>query len=379
MDNIENDLFQKMKVFEMVDELEYVLGGADVDDNTPVPSGTIKFTGASVSLKDEIFVNYKVKVGSGVTLDSHATNTNKVTNVGLLLWDKQPQNVNTSSHDAALYNSAETVIVGALKDGDATGAYVIQTPGIPAKKLGDTIYACAYFVVNGQYTYSTVRTYSPQQYCYNMLNKGATGDMQSLLVSILDYGTEAQKYFNYNVDIWLPLINAGVKPAWREGMEDYETIKPANDMRKDSLTIEGYTNDTQAQIAPTVSFDGALTLNCYLKPGKKTTEDVTVYYWINNGTTANVTALKNYSGKVTVVNNGQDTFKVSIEDIPAKDIYDQVTIVAVYGNYNTSSFGYGIGTYCARMANDAKIGALARATAVYGYYAKEVMESTQAN
>jgi hypothetical protein len=273
---------------------------------------------------------------------------------------------------------------------------VIQTPGISAKEMGEDIYACAYVESNGTYTCSEISTYSPKTYCENKLGDAAKQTSmenltpyQKVLVGMLNYGTAAQKYFNYNVDIWMPLINASLSKELQQ--VDYAglaTTSPVPTTGKAASVNETIIKDedTNAKFGATVSFDGSLSLNFYIQPGQTPDSNVTFYYWTDEdyakATEANVKKLDGYTG-MSVLTKASDAteFRAEISDIVARNINDSVYIVAVYTGsdgkqYATPIYKYSIRNYCEShvVATD-PMSELAQATAVYGAYAKQYFES----
>ena len=86
-------------------------------------------------------------------------------------------------------------------DSAKDGVYVFTTDGIPQRKLGDTVsfkicVRSSSFGSAGEVTGADI-SYSPADYvevCY-----GSGEKLDNLLASMLNYGTEAQIYFDYNI------------------------------------------------------------------------------------------------------------------------------------------------------------------------------------
>ena len=86
-------------------------------------------------------------------------------------------------------------------DSAKNGTYTFTTDGIPARKMGDalTVQLCvrsSSLGSSGEIRSAGI-SYSPADYVVASYGSGARFD--NLLSSMLNYGTEAQKYFNYNV------------------------------------------------------------------------------------------------------------------------------------------------------------------------------------
>jgi hypothetical protein len=98
-------------------------------------------------------------------------------------------------------NGFETIISDyRVKDGQYSFVY----RNIAPHRIGDTVTATLYAYHGGKlYTFES-REYSVADYCYNMLSKTEGNDsyakLRTLLVDILLYGAESQKYTNYKAD-----------------------------------------------------------------------------------------------------------------------------------------------------------------------------------
>ena len=82
----------------------------------------------------------------------------------------------------------------------------------------------------------------------------------------------------------------------------------------------------------------------------------------------------NATGAMKMEENDNGTYKASVSGIAAKNIGDGVYVAIVYSDgtttYSSGILPYSVGMYCNQTANGTEIAQLARATAVYGYYAK---------
>jgi hypothetical protein len=375
-DSIEAGFFDSMRVFDMVEDLGDILNGGTADDSVAT-EGTPKMLGATLSLRDEVHVNFYFESSKVITSNG------KATNAGLLLWySRMKTDVDADGNVTKVYNTyedAETVISGALKDGNK---FVVQTPGIAPKKLGDIIYARIYVRNDdGTYLYSDVKSYSPKTYAYNMLNNQSVTDtgLKSLLVAMLNYATAAQEYFVYNVDIWMPRINGDLTVEQKKMVKSYSETDMVNSTVGLVGEIPGYTHEGFETPVPSVSFDGALSINYYFKPTKTVKGNISFYYWTaeDYATSKDYLTLDTATGRVTMVNTGSTTeYRVNVTDIAAKDIKDNIYVAAIYSDgrdtYCTGVYAYSISYYCKSMTGHQlpKTVKLAEATAVYGYYAK---------
>lgn len=107
--------------------------------------------------------------------------------------------------------------------------------------------------------------------------------------------------------------------------------------------------------------------------------NLTLYYWnIEDYNAATVLTTENATGAIIA---GSD-YRSEISGIAAKQIDETLFVVAVYqsegGSYSSSVISYSLGYYCSdRAANgSAAMQPLAKATAVYGNYAKAYFANT---
>ncbi|MBQ6550058.1 MAG: RICIN domain-containing protein [Lachnospiraceae bacterium] len=115
------------------------------------------------------------------------------TNIRLVL-EKQIFNSSGSSFTWSRYELKTYT----LNNDDGTEYYRFQFSGIDAKEMRNLVHAVLYADKDG-ITYQTpVDEYSVAIYAYNRLAKSKDNVFKTLLVDMLDYGSQAQVYFNYN-------------------------------------------------------------------------------------------------------------------------------------------------------------------------------------
>ena len=118
--------------------------------------------------------------------------------------------------DAALLDGADDAYVLCTKalydlNGNATGQETLKLRGaalddrvvfmfknVSAKEMGSELTATLYAVRDGETLMSEPLTYSVQRYALNMLTRTDDETFKTLLVDMLNYGAQAQAYFNYN-------------------------------------------------------------------------------------------------------------------------------------------------------------------------------------
>ncbi len=110
------------------------------------------------------------------------------------------------------------------------GTRYIRFPfdGIAAKEIGDQVRATLYLDKNGKTYHSPADEYSVKAYAMNRLEKSDDDSLKTLLVDMLNYGAEAQKYFSYHTE---DLVNEGLTSGQRAMASDLpelhnsETVK----------------------------------------------------------------------------------------------------------------------------------------------------------
>lgn len=287
--------------------------------------------------------------------------------MGLLTWNENP--------DECDITTAKNQIPGYTVDA-ATGYYVITTQGIPAKEMGDTIYMAAYVKLSdGTYRYSSVVSYCPRDYAYNTLERGAKA-MKPLAVAMLNYGAAAQNYFSYDTD---NLMNKDLKDEHKALVLPYaenmiEVIAPISETKLGCFVKK----DGFGRVYPSVSFEGAFSINFYANAEKTPADGVTMYYWsAKDFNKVEVLTKENATGKIDMTSSGNE-YRATIENIVAKYLDEPTYVAFSYSDgttdYVTKIYAYSIGLYCKTQAGSPQWqqSELAKATAVYGFYAKEL-------
>lgn len=210
-------------------------------ENT-APNMSISF--CNLSFRDSVCIKYAV-----------ATDSAQETKV--LIWNEPSAEYLYGTHVAEL----ETV--GNQTIGDETYK-VYDYTALSAKQMTDVIYARAYTVVDGEAYYSDVVKYSILQYAYNKLGKTATAssdaDLKALLSSMLTYGANAQKYFDYSADrlatddFYQVVLNGGkLSDTCNHGLylegDEVEISAPASD--DDGVAFTAWINNAGDVVANT--------------------------------------------------------------------------------------------------------------------------------
>ena len=318
---------------------------------------TLNLWNASVSFQDEIKMNIYFQ----------ATDLDNVVDMGLITYSQQVSDWN-------VYN-AENILAGA-KYNTGYKLYYVTTEGIPAKKLGESLWFAVYArLSDGSYMYTKLVSYSPRDYAMSILgDSNSNTQIKELVVAMLNYGAAAQTYFEYRTD---DLANNRLTAQQHALIKSYSADMvaeiPSASIKKQGSFVStgGY-----SQMYPSVTFGTAFTIKYYCTPQYQPVDGIKMYYW-DQATfdAATVLTAENATGCVTMNGKGVGQYYAAVSGIVAKDLDKGVYVSFCYSdgttNYASGVLPYSIGTYCAAMAgNDDAFAPLAKAAAVYGYYAK---------
>ena len=328
-----------------------------------LPTPTVTPKSPSLTFKDE------------VTIDVHftATDLGELTgaDLGLLTWS-------IAKSDGTV-TDAESNVRGATYN-SATGRYLISTQGIPAKKLGDTVYMKLYVqMANGNYVYSKLFSYSPRTYASNQLKNATDAKIKSLMVAMLNYGAAAQSYFAYKP---YDLANSALTAAQKSLVQSYSSGMVPSSGSVSTAKAGIFTNSGGfTKKIPAVSFGSAFSIEYFFTPTYTPSGSLTLYYW-TQAAYQSVSTLKpaNASGRIQMTPQGDGSYHCALTGIAAKDLNQTIYVAGGYKSGSTNQctgvLPYSIGTYCASQVSKATAAKdLAAATAVYGYYANAYFNS----
>ena len=354
-------------------------------DKLFVPAGkTITFTLVVID-QDTLYLSYTIRepetnpvvtpkspsltFKDEVTIDVHftATDLGSLTgaDLGLLTW--------STARPEGTVDTAESNVLGATYN-SATGRYMISTPGIPAKKLGDTVYMKLYVkLANGEYVYSKLFNYSPKTYATNQLANSSDAKVKALMVAMLNYGAAAQKYFSYKA--YSP-ANSGLTAAQNNLISSYSAGMVPATSKVDSSKVGIFTNSGGfSKKIPAVSFGSAFSIEYFFTPSYAPSGSVTMYYWTQKDyDSASTLTPSTATGRIQMTPTGDGSYHCAVTGIAAKDLNQTIYVAGGYKsgstNYCTGILPYSIGSYCTSQVSKAtEAKELAAATAVYGYYA----------
>ena len=322
------------------------------------PVITLKYP--SLSFEDEVRCNIYFTVDD----------ISSITEMGLITFDSKRS-------DGTVDNALE-VVPGYT---ESAGYYVVQSAGIPAKKLGDTLYFKVYAKLSdGGYVYSPVAGYSPVSYAKSVLNNSnSSAKAKSLMVAMLNYGAAAQVNFSYNT---ASLANNCLTADQMTLVADYNASMVASVVKVDSGKVGIFKNSGGfAKRYPTVSFEGAFLINYYFEPSQTPDGKLVMYYWTQADYNAATTLTAgNATGRLILTKEDTGEYRGAVEGIAPKDLDGTVYVATGYtsggASYCTGVLAYSIGAYCVSQAGSSTAAqSLASATALYAYYAKQYFYS----
>ncbi len=164
-----------------------------VGDETATPSIEIKFY--NLQFGNQVYILYAVDV----------QNVDTTVTPFMQYWTEEPTDATAFANPSSTSTKYE---YRTLTD-DSTETqkyYVFAYTNLTAKQMADVIYARACVTVGDKTYYSDVESFSICEYVAIQLGiaDGYTAttneNLKNMLLSMLDYGTNAQKYFNYRTD-----------------------------------------------------------------------------------------------------------------------------------------------------------------------------------
>ena len=323
--------------------------------DNPAPVLTLNYP--TLSFEDQIQYNVYFTV----------SDTTDIIEMGLLTFA-------TRLEDGTITDAVE-VIPGYT---GSNGNYVVHTNGIPAKNLADPLYFKVYArLEDGTCIYTDIAGYHALAYANSVLKSSeSTLAAKQLVVAMLNYGAAAQINFGYRTDA---LMNSTLTAEQLALVEAYDESMVAPVVPADSAKAGHFVMNTTAftKVYPTVSFEGAFSINYYFANALTPDEGLTFCYW-DAETYASVDKLltSNATGQIAMTMDG-DLWHGAVEGIAAKEIDQTIYVAAYYKSggitYTTSVIAYSLGRYCESIAGNGN--AFGAATAIYGYYAKAYFDT----
>ena len=210
---------------------------------------------------------------------------------------------------------------------------------IAAKEIGDELYATLYLTKDGVSYENTVDVYNLKTYAYNRLSKSSDASFKTLLVDMLNYGAQAQVYFNYNTG---NPVNQDLTPEQQAmGTADMPTLKSVeNTIATPDATAFYY--------GKTIVMGSYVELSYYMQFGANKDEapadtvKLVLSYTKINGQTVSVTI----PASEFVYNPSRKAYSANFSGISAKDmrctvtakIYDGDTLISDVLEYSIETY-----------------------------------------
>jgi hypothetical protein len=265
--------------------------------------------------------------------------------------------------------TAKDVIMGATMIGDE---YMVATNGIHAKYLGDTLYFKVFARLDdGRYVYSKMVYYSAVTYANNAL-KSTDVRLKQLVVAMLNYGTEAQIYFDYKTDNLMNKNLTAEQQALLTGI-DAGSLNPVG--KVSSTKIGAFSNTGGfSKKSPAISFKGAFEINYFFTPSNPADNGMLLYIWNEDSyNSAAKLTVKNADKVISLALQNDGSYAGASDEIAAKYLDKTIYVAAVYTSggvtYCSGVLPYSIAAYCQKPPFGVQD--LATAAAIYGCTAKQ--------
>ena len=279
----------------------------------------------------------------------------KISSASLSLYNNLTVNFNVKKEafDALGYtdpcvkvtmNGATTVI---SKYSVSGGSYVFSFRNLAPYLVNEEMVITIYAKRNGTEYEGETRTYSIAQYCYNQLGKTEDSKFRTLLVDLLNYGAEAQKYKGYKTD---DLANSALTPK----QAAYGTATDPE--LKDMLSFIGEATEVAVWKSASLYLNDKITVRFKFQAADATgmyvkAEIGGVEYKINN-----------------VSGDANGIYVARVESFNAAQLREEIkaTVCDASGNAVSNTVVYSVESYVARNIDDESLVGLMKAMMKYG-------------
>ena len=266
----------------------------------------IQLFNRSLLLEELVCVRYQF------TFDSKYSESYIKANAGLLVWNEE------DIFEGQKYISGtETYRLSSLtKNGSV---YYVDANGVPAKMLGDAMYAVGYIVNSeGEYEYSELVDFNPVTYAKLALARSDFAAIHPLLVAMVNYGAAAQIQFGHKTDSLMNEWLTDQQHALVSYDPNYlEPLKTDTSKFKQSMDIElnafsrSLVLENNVWMRFTVGFKNLVMSDV---------AEVKLLYWSENQyNSITECTISNVSGTSKLTPNGT-YYTADIEGVPAKNM-----------------------------------------------------------
>jgi len=305
-----------------------------VPKGTQEPEVKFGFSGANLVLQDNLAVTYKVPKS---------------------LFETEGY---TDPYVVFEFNGTQTVVDDYTVIGDK---YAFMFLDIAPHKMNDTIYATLHATYEGQDVASQTREYSVATYCYSMLSEYSAdtyAEFRTLLVDLLNYGAESQKYMSYKTDA---LVNAELTET-QKGWGTSEMRELVSVMNKQYEIAE----------TPDVLWKGATLIlgDSITMRFKVQSEDLSGFELKIHSQSSRTWTLT--PEEFEAISTEDNMYYVYFNGLKAGEMSEPIYLTFYNGDTKVSdTVCYSVESYASEMQNDASVGALVKAMMCYGDSAKE--------
>ncbi len=269
-----------------------------------------------------------------------------------------------------------------------------RTVGIPAKELGDRIFFRPYVVIDGEYFYGELQSYSVLEYCEDRLENSADENLKKTVKALLNYGAASQLYFGYKTD---SLVNSCLQDSDKELVWNDEYLDtPASPDAE--MTENVISTDTLTSNGNTLILEGAVSIKYYVGIGMDASkfegaESAIFYFWTEadyKALMASGTPLSkenaSYTKAAELIYSGSTygyEYTATSEQFVAKEfgnaLYSALYVIDSDGTEHCSGVSaFSPEAYAEQKINDGNssaIDTLVKWLTVYGEYAKIYFEN----
>jgi len=221
-----------------------------------------------------------------------------------------------------------------------------------------------------------ISNYSPKTYCYGELKKDDE-KLQNLMISILNYGASAQKYFNYRTS---DLMNANLT-------EEQQTISWDGSLVRSDWSIpeakEGALTRNKTVFTSRgghLTLLGAIDYTYYVKVATVSVKTIKMLCWDETAyNSAEVLTRDNASLIVDMKYvSANSRYEYTYKGLPAKNMFSPIYACAEVTDTNGSVYYSGVVAYCperfsyiSQNDSNANLANLARCITIYGDAARK--------
>ena len=210
-------------------------------------------------------------------------------------------------------------------------------------------------------------------YAKNTLAKTVDDNLKTLLVDMLNYGSQAQIYFDYHTELLAnSFLTEEQKALGTEAMPDLSSC-----MVEDDPTVPGEGAYGISILGATLSLKDKVEINYYIAPIADSLEDKTLVIVCTNGIGREITVEVPAEDFVAT---SSGLYKVTFDQLAAKDMRIPVTcwLKDEAGNRVSNALTYSIESYAASKVEDAALKPLLLDMMRYGDSAQRFFNPQQA-